>query len=224
MAKIKLSDIKLNPDNPRKIAPARLKKLMDSISEFSAMLYLRPMVVDENNMILGGNQRYLALKALKFKEIPGEWVKVADKLSEAEKQRFIIADNLPFGEWEQIKLEENWQVDDLQNWGLELEAWNEDPEPEPDEDRDYDAKEPEALMTEIKRGDLFMIGDSFLMCGDAKLKDDVNRLARLNVAYDSLKGDILQAKTVGYIRMLTASHRFVVSLQAHRFTPPIGGQ
>ena len=52
-------------------------------------------------------------------------------------------------------------------------------------------------------------------------EDDVNRLAKLNVAYNSLKNDILQAKTVGYIRMLTSSHRFVVSLQAHRFTPPI---
>ena len=53
-------------------------------------------------------------------------------------------------------------------------------------------------------------------------QDDVNKLAKLNIAYDSLKNDILQAKTIGYIRMLTRSHRFVVSMQANRFTPQTG--
>lgn len=118
MTKIKLSAIKPNPDNPRTISTHKLKKLMDSISEFQAMLYLRPIVVDENNIILGGNQRYLALKALKYKEIPDEWILKAENLSEQDKRRFIIADNVNFGDWDFEILELKFAHYELENWGV----------------------------------------------------------------------------------------------------------
>lgn len=128
MEKIKLSTIKLNPDNPRSITPTNLKKLMDSISEFTAMMYLRPIVVDETNIILGGNQRYLALKALKYKDIPRDWVLKADDLTEDEKKRFIIADNILFGHWDLSELRENWQKDDLTAWGMDTAEWEQEEE------------------------------------------------------------------------------------------------
>ncbi|MFC1902358.1 ATP-binding protein [Chloroflexota bacterium] len=79
----------------------------------------------------------------------------------------------------------------------------------------YSTQSPTTIST-----DLLAQTENFFVAHLAS-EDDVNRLAKLNVAYTSMKGDILQAKTVGYIRMLTSSHRFVVSLQAHRFTRPI---
>ena len=120
MNKIKLSSIKPNPDNPRRIKPHKLKLLVDSISEFSAMMYLRPIVIDENNVILGGNQRYLALKALKYKEIPSEWIKQATDLTEDQKRRFIVADNVNFGTWDYEIIEANYAPYELENWGVEI--------------------------------------------------------------------------------------------------------
>lgn len=119
MNKIKLSSIKLNPDNPRKISRKKLDQLVQSISEFTAMLYLRPIVVDENNMILGGNQRYLALKALKYKDVPEDWIKKADNLTEEEKKRFVIADNVNFGEWDIELLQMQFDTEALENWGID---------------------------------------------------------------------------------------------------------
>lgn len=131
--KIKLNTIKLNPDNPRKISPFALKKLMDSISEFTAMMYLRPIVVDENNVVLGGNQRLLALKTLKYKEIPVNWIKKADTLTEDEKKRFIVADNIQAGEWDIESLQMQYETDQLIEWGIDefnFETEKEEPEPE----------------------------------------------------------------------------------------------
>lgn len=119
MNKIKLSTIKLNPDNPRNISRKKLDLLVASISEFSAMMYLRPIVVDENNIILGGNQRFLALKALKYKEVPEEWIKKANNLTEKDKKRFIIADNVNFGDWDLETLEMNFDIADLKDWGID---------------------------------------------------------------------------------------------------------
>jgi len=84
------------------------------------MMKLRPIIVDSEDMILGGNMRYKALKELGYKEIPDEWVKRDGELTEAEKQRFIIADNIAFGEYDQDILSGNWNKDNLIEWGLEL--------------------------------------------------------------------------------------------------------
>ncbi len=117
---MKLSDIRPNPDNPRTIKDARFKKLCNSIRDFPKMMALRPIVIDgaNGNLILGGNMRYNALKALKFTEIPDEWVKDASELTEDEKRRFIIEDNLPFGDWNYDVLANEFDTSDLVEWGF----------------------------------------------------------------------------------------------------------
>lgn len=95
---MKISEIKINPNNPRILKDEKFKKLVKFIQEFPKMMKLRPIVIDNNNIVLGGNMRLKALQELKYKEIPDEWVKNADELTEDEKKRFIIADNVGFGE------------------------------------------------------------------------------------------------------------------------------
>lgn len=95
---MKVSDLKLNPGNPRQIRGEKLELLKKSVTEFDKMMSLRPIIVDENNVVLGGNMRLAAIKALGHKEIPDEWVKRADDLTEDEKREFIIKDNAGFGE------------------------------------------------------------------------------------------------------------------------------
>ena len=97
---MKLSEIYINPSNPRIIKDDRFKKLVKSIEEFPKMMALRPIIIDADGMILGGNMRFKALKELKYKDIPDEWVKRASELTDEEKQRFIVADNIGFGEYD----------------------------------------------------------------------------------------------------------------------------
>jgi ParB-like chromosome segregation protein Spo0J len=116
---MKLSAIKPNPNNPRIIKDEAFKKLCKSIEEFPKMMALRPMVVDKDGVILGGNMRYKALQHLGMKEIPNEWVKRADDLSEDERRRFIIADNVSGGEWDVADLAANWDKQELEDWGVD---------------------------------------------------------------------------------------------------------
>ncbi len=97
---MKISEIKLNKKNPRLIKDYKFEKLKKSITEFPKMLELRPIIIDNDNIILGGNMRYQALKDLGYKELPDNWVKKSSELSEEEKQRFVIADNVGFGDWD----------------------------------------------------------------------------------------------------------------------------
>jgi ParB-like chromosome segregation protein Spo0J len=117
---MKVSALKENPDNPRKIDPIKLEKLINSIHEFPAMMELRPIVVDAENTVLGGNMRLTAIRRLGMKEIPDTWVKRATDLTDEEKQRFIIADNVGFGDWDWQALQEGWDAGDLGEWGLDV--------------------------------------------------------------------------------------------------------
>lgn len=119
---MKLSEIKLNKNNPRLIKDDRFKKLVQSIREFPAMMSLRPIVVNSDMVILGGNMRYRACLEIGIKEIPDEWVKIADSLTEEEQRRFIIEDNVPFGEWDYDILANEWNEVLLKEWGMELES------------------------------------------------------------------------------------------------------
>lgn len=112
-------NIYLNPNNPRIIRDDKFKKLCQSIKEFPKMLELRPIIVDDKGMILGGNMRFRALQELGW-EIKDEWVKKANDLTEEEKKRFIIEDNIPFGEWDWDKLADEWDAQDLGEWGIDL--------------------------------------------------------------------------------------------------------
>lgn len=117
---MRLKDIHINPDNPRIIKDERFKKLCKSIKEFPKMMTLRPIIIDNEGMILGGNMRFKALLELGYKEVPDEWVRRADELTEDEKRRFIIEDNLPFGEWDWDSLANNWDELELTEWGMDI--------------------------------------------------------------------------------------------------------
>ena len=116
---MKLTEIKSNPNNPRVIKDHKFEKLKKSISEFPKMMELRPMVINEDNIVLGGNMRLKALKDLGYKEVPEEWVKRASDITEEETRRFIIADNVGFGEHDWEMLANEWDTEELEDWGLE---------------------------------------------------------------------------------------------------------
>tara|TARA_X000001382_G_scaffold25325_1_gene15843 strand:+ start:98 stop:724 length:627 start_codon:yes stop_codon:yes gene_type:complete len=129
--KVKVSKLKLNPDNPRIIKGYKFEKLVQSIQDFPEMLKLRPIVVDENNIILGGNMRYKASVEAGLKEV---YAIQADNLSEKQKREFIIKDNVGFGEWDWDMLANNWDTDSLEDWGLDLNIDNAINELEEDDD------------------------------------------------------------------------------------------
>lgn len=116
---MKLSEIKANPNNPRVIKDDKFAKLVKSIKEFPKMMELRPMVINTDNIVLGGNMRLKALKELGYKEISDEWVKRAEDLTDEEQRRFIIADNVGFGEHDWEMLANEWNVEELEEWGLD---------------------------------------------------------------------------------------------------------
>lgn len=117
---IKLSTIKPNPDNPRVIKDGNFRKLQKSIQDFPQMMSLRPMVIDDNCVILGCNMRYRALQDSGVKEVPDEWIKRARDLTEDQKREFIIKDNVGFGEWDWDALGNGWDDLALADWGLEV--------------------------------------------------------------------------------------------------------
>jgi len=115
---IKLSKIKPNPNNPRVIRDENFKKLISSIDELFKGLYLRPIAITEDNIIIGGNQRYRALQQLGYKEIPDECIVVAKGWSKEEIDRFIILDNTTSGEWDWDDLANNWNEDLLRMYNV----------------------------------------------------------------------------------------------------------
>ena len=117
---MKINELKLNKSNPRVCKDHKFEKLKKSISEFPKMLELRPMIIDDQNIVLGGNMRLTALKDLGYKEIPDNWVKRASELTEEEKQRFVIADNVGFGDWDWDILANEWDSELIADWGLDV--------------------------------------------------------------------------------------------------------
>jgi len=114
---VKISKVKGNPENPRIIKNDKFKKLVKSIQEFPEMLKLRPIVVDEDMMVLGGNMRLKASKDAGLKEV---WIEVAEGLTEEQKKEFIVKDNVGFGEWEWDMLANEWDSVQLAEWGLDV--------------------------------------------------------------------------------------------------------
>ena len=121
---MKLSQIKSNPNNPRIIKDEKFKKLCESIKALPKMMELRPIVVDDNFIVQGGNMRLKALNELGYKDIPDTWVKQAKDFNEDELKEFIIKDNVGFGEWDWSDLANNWNVEDLEEWGLDIPGFN----------------------------------------------------------------------------------------------------
>ena len=176
MQKVKINAIKTNPKNPRLIKDDKFKKLVKSIQEFPQMLELRPIVVDENNIILGGNMRYKACVEAGLKEI---FILKAEDLTEQQKDEFIVKDNVGFGEWNWDILANEWDTDKLQDWGLDLPLDVSVQELEAEED-DYEI--PNEINTDIVLGDLFEIGEHRLLCGDSTDSDAVAKLMNGNKA------------------------------------------
>jgi len=167
---IKVSGLKPNPNNPRFIRDERFEKLKRSIQDFPEMMSLRPMVIS-NGFVVGGNMRLRAIKELGMKEVPEAWVKYAD-LTPEEEREFIIKDNVGFGEWDWSMIANEWDVEQLEEWGLYVPGFPET-ELEAEED-DYEI--PEEIKTDIVLGDLFEIGPHRLLCGDSTDSDSVSRL------------------------------------------------
>lgn len=114
---IKVEKLKLNPKNPRIIKNDKFNKLVKSIKDFPEMLEARPIVVDENLIVLGGNMRLKAVKELGFVEVP---TIILPGLTQEQKDEFLIKDNSNFGDWDWDILQHEWNVEDLGNWGLDI--------------------------------------------------------------------------------------------------------
>ena len=165
-----IEKLKLNDQNPRHISQDKLEKLKKSINEFPEMMSLRPIIVNKDYIVIGGNMRLTALLQLGYKEIPDEWVKIGN-LQDEQQKRFIIADNVGFGEWDWETLSNKWDVADLEKWGLDIPNFETNEELEASED-DYDVPEG-GIETDIVIGDLFEIGEHRLLCGDSTDASDV---------------------------------------------------
>ena len=175
----KISDVKLNPNNPRLIKDDKFKKLVQSIKDFPEMLDIRPIVVNKDMIILGGNMRYRACKEAGIKEIP---VIITD-LSEDKQREFLIKDNTSGGEWDWDMLANEWNVEELQEWGLDLPSFDIEDVGTAEEDN-YEVPEG-GIETDIVLGDLFEIGDHRLLCGDSTNLTHVEKLL------DNTKADLL---------------------------------
>jgi DNA modification methylase len=167
---VNIAAVKENPDNPRFIKDSKFKKLVKSIKAFPEMLEKRPIVVDEDMVVLGGNMRLKACKSAGLFEV---WVDIAQGWSQEQKDEFIIKDNVGFGEWDWDILANEWDVNLLDEWGLDLPPMFDDPEPEATED---DYTEPDQMKVDVVLGDLVEIGEHRLLCGDSADSDQVAKL------------------------------------------------
>jgi ParB-like chromosome segregation protein Spo0J len=115
--KVKISEIKSNPNNPRLIKDDKFHKLVKSIQEFPKMLDIRPIVVNADMIVLGGNMRLKACKEAGLKEVP---VIFAEDLTDEEQKEFIIKDNVGFGEWDWDMIANEWDAEQVEEWGLDV--------------------------------------------------------------------------------------------------------
>lgn len=115
--KVKISEIKPNPNNPRLIKDDKFAKLVKSVKDFPEMLTIRPIVVNSDMIILGGNMRYKACKEAGLKEV---YIIKANELTEEQQREFLIKDNVSGGEWNFEMLANEWNVEELDAWGVEL--------------------------------------------------------------------------------------------------------
>lgn len=167
---MKITDIKPNPENPRIIKDHKFKQLVESIKSFPQMLELRPIVIDENNIVLGGNMRLKACTEAGLTDVP---VIYAKDLTDEQKKEFIIKDNVGYGEWDWDDLANNWDEQLLTEWGLDIPNF----EPEILEAEEDDFAVPDGgVETDIVLGDLFEIGEHRLLCGDSTDSDQVAKL------------------------------------------------
>ena len=169
LKKVKLSELRSNPNNPRLIKDDKFRKLVKSIQDFPEMLEARPIVVNKEMIVLGGNMRLKALQEAQVKEIT---IDIRDWTEEQQKE-FIIKDNVGFGTWDFDELANSWDSELLLEWGLDIPNFDVN-NLEAEEDG-FDVPEG-GSDTDIVVGDLFEIGEHRLLCGDSTDSDAVARL------------------------------------------------
>jgi hypothetical protein len=169
--KLSVQKIIPNSNNPRIIKDNKFIKLVASIREFPEMLELRPLIIDEDNMILGGNMRYKACLELGLKEIT---VKVAKGLTEEQKKQFVIKDNISFGDWEWDILANEWDSVELGAWGMDVWKNADDSFFDTDEQQVAENSEPKASDNDYSSFELVMQHDNKLKFIEvlAKIKED----------------------------------------------------
>jgi DNA modification methylase len=166
---VKISEIKSNPNNPRIIKDDKFKKLVESVKGFPEMANVRPIIVNTDMIVLGGNMRLKAMREAGWKEAPIQIV----NWDEQKQKEFIVKDNVGFGEWDWDDLANNWDVEELTKWGLDIPNF----EPEVLEAEEDDFAVPDGgTETDIVLGDLFEIGEHRLLCGDSTDSDQVAKL------------------------------------------------
>ena len=125
---MKISNLKSNPKNPRLIKDDKFKKLVQSIKDFPEMMEKRPIVcvTDSDGKLypLGGNMRLKAIIEIGYKEIPDNWIQLADEWTEEQRNEFIIKDNVGFGEWDWDIIANEWDSDQLKDWGMDLPSFD----------------------------------------------------------------------------------------------------
>jgi hypothetical protein len=176
---VKISEVKLNPNNPRLIKDEKFAKLVQSIKDLPEMLSIRPIVVNTDMVVLGGNMRLKACKEAGLKEVP---IIIADNLTEEQQREFLIKDNVSGGEWDWVMLKNEWDTEQLDSWGLDIPNFETEQALEAVEDN-YEI--PDEIQTDIVLGDLFEIGEHRLLCGDSTDSDAVAKLM------DGKKADLL---------------------------------
>ena len=167
--KVKITEVISNPNNPRLIKDDKFKKLVKSIQDFPDMLNVRPIVVNKDMIVLGGNMRLKAIKEAGHTEVA---VEIVDWTEEKQKE-FIVKDNVGYGEWDWDDLANNWDAQELTDWGLDIP--NFDQEVLEAEEDDF-AVPDGGTETDIVLGDLFEIGEHRLLCGDSTDSDQVTKL------------------------------------------------
>ena len=166
-----MKNLKLNPDNPRTIKEKDFEALKEKIKNFPEMLIKRPIVYDETDTIIGGNQRYRALQDLELEgfEVKDEYFSQATDWTEEQKRKFVVLDNLSDGDWNYDELANKWSDLPLGEWGIDTGGWETD---EVVEDEAPELQE-EAIS---KLGDVYQLGRHRLMCGDSTKIEDVEKL------------------------------------------------
>jgi site-specific DNA-methyltransferase (adenine-specific) len=195
---VKTKDIIPNTENPRVIKDDKFKKLVQSIKDFPEMLEIRPIVVNSEMMILGGNMRLKAIQEIGIKEVP---IIKAENLTEQQQREFLIKDNVGFGEWDWDALANDWDPTELNEWGLDVP--NMDVTELDAQEDDFDVPEG-GSETDIVLGDVFDIGQHRLICGDSTQTDTFEKLTEgkladmvitdppYNVAYEGKTKDKLK--------------------------------
>jgi hypothetical protein len=122
--KVKISEVKANPNNPRVIKDDKFAKLVQSIKDFPKMLEIRPIVVNSDMIVLGGNMRLRACKEAGLKEVS---IIMAEDLTEEQQREFIVKDNVSGGEWDWNMLANEWNAEELGYWGLDVPIFDSEP-------------------------------------------------------------------------------------------------